>query len=279
MTKVFMWFVTYLLIFCLFAGALFYASITLDALIITSAVVCAVTFAYTFCLYDRIASHPGMMLSFFVLLFFATWACSELWLSHALETEIDCRAEKMRVFSGERDVLNERFSQRLLDCAESGDIGAQRCVGKCYLDGRGVERDLSAAVKWYRLAAELGDVHAQFRLGWFYDRGLGVSSDVCEAERWLRMAAERAAQEPLPQIYLGLCYMRGFCGDATTKDFAAATRCFGVAAEMGDSKAKELHAMLGRHERFHRRKWWMVALALAIVALCAVLKWRVAVWE
>lgn len=274
MTKVFAWFAIYILIFGLFVGSLFYVSVTLDVLILTSAATCAVTFAFTFCLHGRIARQPGLTLAFFLLLSFATWACSERWLSIAMEEKIDRRTEKARVFYGERNVRDERFSRAMLDLAESGDKGAQRCVGWCYQDGRGVEKDLSAAVKWYRFAAEQEDVHAQFRLGWFYNCGLGVAADTREAERWLRKAAEREARDPLPQTYLGLCYMRGFCGDATTKDLSAATRCFGVATEMGDSNAKELYAMLGRQERFHRRKWWMFVLSFVFVTLCAVPNWR-----
>lgn len=266
MNKVIMWFVAYFLVFAIFAGTLPHDSVGLDVLVLTSTLTCAVTFTYTYCLYDRITMRPRLMMALFLIPLGATWLCSELLLSRALETELSRRAETIRKFCGEKDILDERFSQELLELAEGGDMGAQRCVGKCYLDGHGVESDMVAAVKWYRLAAEHGDVHAQFRLGWFYDRGLGVSPDAHEAEKWLRMAAER---NPFVQAYLGLCYMRGFCRDMATRDISEAARWFGVAAEMGYLQAKEFLAMIGRQERLHRRKVWMLALALAAVVIAA----------
>jgi len=266
MTKVFAWFAVYFLTFGLFAGALFHAIFTLDVLILTSAVTCAVTFAFTFCFHEGIARHPRVMLSMFLLLSLATWVCSEIWLAHRLDTEINRRAARIRAILGERNFRHEKFSQELLNLAEQGDVGAQRCVGRCYLDGHGVEKDVTAAAKWYRLAAEQGDAHAQFRLGWFYDQGVGVVADAYEAERWLRMAGERVERDPVVHAYIGLCYMRGLGGNAATKDIAAAARWFGVAAESGDMYAKEFRAMIGRRERFNRRKWWM--LALVPVFLC-----------
>jgi TPR repeat protein len=53
--------------------------------------------------------------------------------------------------------------------AEQGDIAAQVVVARIYADGVegvGVMKDLSEALKWYRVAAEQGDVEAQNALAW-----------------------------------------------------------------------------------------------------------------
>ena len=50
--------------------------------------------------------------------------------------------------------------------AEQGDAEAQFNLGFCYEDGRGVEKDYSHAVKWYRKAAEQNYAPAQLNLGY-----------------------------------------------------------------------------------------------------------------
>ncbi|NIP71513.1 MAG: sel1 repeat family protein, partial [Gammaproteobacteria bacterium] len=41
-------------------------------------------------------------------------------------------------------------------------------------NGKGVPKDQSEAVKWYREAAEQGDANAQINLGVMYQKGQGV---------------------------------------------------------------------------------------------------------
>ena len=38
--------------------------------------------------------------------------------------------------------------------AEQGNAKAQYELGKCYHEGKGVEKDMAEAVKWYRLPAD-----------------------------------------------------------------------------------------------------------------------------
>ncbi|EQM95281.1 tetratricopeptide repeat protein, partial [Oxalobacter paraformigenes] len=47
-------------------------------------------------------------------------------------------------------------------------------IGYMYKKGRGVEKNLAEAVKWYRKAAEAGFAAAQFNLGLTYEEGYGV---------------------------------------------------------------------------------------------------------
>ena len=74
--------------------------------------------------------------------------------------------------------------------AEEGDAEAQFNLGFCYDDGRGVEKDYSHAVKWYRKAAEQNYAPAQFNLGYCYANGQGVARDKVEAYVWFSMAAK-----------------------------------------------------------------------------------------
>ena len=48
-----------------------------------------------------------------------------------------------------------------LEAAKSGHAPAQTFVGECYLDGRGVERDVAAGETWLYRAARLGNARAK----------------------------------------------------------------------------------------------------------------------
>jgi TPR repeat protein len=62
-------------------------------------------------------------------------------------------------------------------------------VGACFRLGRGVDKNLSEAVRYYRLAADQGYMDAQYELGCRYEAGGGVTKDSNEAKRWFRLAA------------------------------------------------------------------------------------------
>ena len=61
--------------------------------------------------------------------------------------------------------------------AEEGDVEAQVLLGRMFAWGRGVPRDQSEAVKWFRKAAEQGHGLAQSILGLRYAYGRGVPQD------------------------------------------------------------------------------------------------------
>ena len=56
---------------------------------------------------------------------------------------------------------------------------------------KGVPKNASQAVTWYRKAAEQGDADAQFNLGVMYAKGVGVPKDASQAVTWFRKAAEQ----------------------------------------------------------------------------------------
>jgi len=121
---------------------------------------------------------------------------------------------------GELDVAQLRV------LAERGVTNAQAELGVRYEAGRGVERDYSEAVSWYRRAAEQGHAHAQASLGAMYGSGRGVSHDDMEAVRWYRRAAGQGFA--LAQNYLGDMYRTG---RGVGRDYAEAVRWFRRAAD------------------------------------------------
>ena len=71
-------------------------------------------------------------------------------------------------YGGHKQDYNKAFKWWLL-AAEQGNAYAQNFLGRCYENGRGVDKDLNEAIKWYRKAAEQGHESAKNRL-----KALGV---------------------------------------------------------------------------------------------------------
>jgi TPR repeat protein len=81
----------------------------------------------------------------------------------------------------------EQFLQRAL----AGDASAQYQVGVCYATGKGVQKDDTEAMQWYREAAEQGHAAAQYNVGSCYENGTGVLKDEIQAFQWYRKAADQ----------------------------------------------------------------------------------------
>ncbi len=83
------------------------------------------------------------------------------------------------------------------------DIASQNNLGVIYEQGKGVAKDLAAAI-WYRKAAEAGDKVAQHNLGVLYRDGLGVERNEAEALTWFQKSADQGyakAQLNLGQLF------------------------------------------------------------------------------
>jgi TPR repeat protein len=90
--------------------------------------------------------------------------------------------------------------------ASQGNAEAQYRLGECYEYGRGVKRDMSEAVRLYRLAA-VEDAEAQYRMGIICEEGMVVKRDLAAAVQWYRKSAEQGY--PPAQNNLGYCYDNG----------------------------------------------------------------------
>ena len=67
MKKVLLWFGVYLVLFAGMASVVLHADSMMDVIIALNLLTCAATFAYTFCLRERIAMKPHSMLSFVLI--------------------------------------------------------------------------------------------------------------------------------------------------------------------------------------------------------------------
>lgn len=78
-----------------------------------------------------------------------------------------------------------------LALAEAGYPLAECQVGYFYLEGLGVEKDLSQAFVWTKRAAEHGDRDGQYNLAFFYEEGIGTEADLDMAKYWYQQAAKQ----------------------------------------------------------------------------------------
>ena len=122
---------------------------------------------------------------------------------------------------------------RLSKDADLNDKSIQFYLGVMYVNGFGVAKDESEAVKWYSKAAEQGEAAAQFNLGVMYEYGRGVPKDESEAVKWYRKAAEQGVAMALHN--LGVMYENG---RGVTKDESEAVKWYRKAAAQGDARAQ-----------------------------------------
>ncbi len=135
----------------------------------------------------------------------------------------------------------EQAYQVWRDLAEAGDHVAMFNVGVMYAQGKGVEKDMSEAVKWYRRSAEAGYAPAQFNLGSAYLDGQGVDVDKRRALEWWTKAA--AQDHPRSLFNLGTLYLQG---NGVEANETKALELYGRAADHGDARARTLVERLSK---------------------------------
>lgn len=86
--------------------------------------------------------------------------------------------------------------------AEEESPDAYFCVGNCYLQGLGVEKNETEATFWFKKAADMGEPDSMFHLAWMYQNGIGVEQNDELSTDYLYKAAE-AGWEPAIKIIEG----------------------------------------------------------------------------
>ena len=117
--------------------------------------------------------------------------------------------------------------------AEGGDAAAQYALGMKLWLGRGLPRDVNAAIVWLTRSAAQDYALAESALGVVYEDGDGVHQDAGKAAFYYARAAQGG--EALGQYRLGLAYLDG---KGLPQDDAAAARWFRAAAEQGMAEAE-----------------------------------------
>ena len=173
-------------------------------------------------------------------------------------------------------------------CAvEMGNIPALVYLGDCYMTGKGVERNIKTAARYYEEAAERGNAFGKYRLGVLYMNNLGVKFSAKKARMYLLDALNGGiskAQQALEtlhkrkqaylaqKVYSVSCtiYHRGdtaqaakFRHVATKMGHARAGYLLGCMYDCGDGVAKDQLRAEALHEQARRRGfdgralgWW-----------------------
>jgi len=84
--------------------------------------------------------------------------------------------------------------------AKAGDPEAQYSLGLLFFEGLGLTQNYRRAQEMFELSAVAGNVDAQFNLGKMLDKGY-VEKNLLEAEKWYRKAAAQGHADA--QLYLG----------------------------------------------------------------------------
>jgi uncharacterized protein len=124
------------------------------------------------------------------------------------------------------------FSE-FLALAEKGDRNAQVMAGNMYLEGTGVERDVTKAAQWFQKAATAGHSYAQYALGLLYMTGQGVTKDQARGISWLEKAAQQGSI--FADTTLGDAYSNGI---GVSVDQARGVGYFRSAAEQNYAPAQ-----------------------------------------
>jgi TPR repeat protein len=132
------------------------------------------------------------------------------------------------------DISNAAHFDHMLIKAKQGDAQAQSDVGVCYLNGIGVEKNYSEAIKWCKLSAEQGNAIAQNSLGVMYEEGRGVPKSSKEALKWYRLAAKQG--DAGSQDLIGCMYFSADAG--LDRDIVRAYMWAYLAAMQDDKIAK-----------------------------------------
>ena len=152
-----------------------------------------------------------------------------------------------------------------------GDAHAQNAIAVRYREGRGVDRDLRAAVRWHTRAAKNGNADSQYVLGRMYENGEGVKADPYRAAEWYAVAAG-AGNHRDAQFALGRLYYRGL---GVPHDTGEAITWYLKAARQGQPAAQyvmgALYAGGGGVDRDYVEayKWYSLAVPNAAGALAA----------
>lgn len=128
---------------------------------------------------------------------------------------------------------------RVHDYASTGDVTAQRQLGRMYALGEGVAKSPRDAFGWFSKAAAAGDAEAAFALGVQYERGEGTPRSDEQAARWYAAAA--AADHAAARYNLARLQR---LGRGVARDLEAARAGYEAAAEAGLVRAQLTLAML-----------------------------------
>lgn len=108
-------------------------------------------------------------------------------------------------------------------------------LGKLYLGGEGVLKDVESAIRWLFLSADKNNQFAEYSLGMLYLKGDDIPKDIEKAVEYLKRSAEQGNQ--YAQYIIGKLYLTG---KDIPKDKEMATYWLRLSAVQGNIYAQFL---------------------------------------
>lgn len=103
---------------------------------------------------------------------------------------------------------HHQATELLIELAEQGVMEAKTNLADCYLEAKGVDKDVAKGIELLQQAANAGDRFAQYRLGVIYYQGKEVPTDYIFARKNIVLAME---QKYLPAyLVMGAMLEHGF---------------------------------------------------------------------
>ncbi|MBO6785111.1 MAG: sel1 repeat family protein [Alphaproteobacteria bacterium] len=143
--------------------------------------------------------------------------------------------------------------------ADEGHIKSMNNLGTMYSHGKGVGRNYSLAMLWYRRSAALGDARAMYNIGIAHEYGRGVATSDARAVEWYRKAADRGLVEAM----IALGWVLSTSPDIAVRDGALAKRWVNAALRRKTS-SKNLAALAAAHAELGEYRDAVVAIERAI---------------
>ena len=139
----------------------------------------------------------------------------------------------------------------LMERAQQGNADAQAELGRLYTLGRGVPKNYSEALRWYRASAQQGNSKGEYGVGVAYDFEYGVRRDPRKAFQWYEKAARKGHVNAMYNV--GISYIQG---SGVRQDRSAALRWFDKAAAAGDEGAAQAVRRIRRSRPTNRPCGW-----------------------
>ncbi|MPN31032.1 hypothetical protein SDC9_178503 [bioreactor metagenome] len=108
---------------------------------------------------------------------------------HHFTFEGDEKAEQLT--DNEQKINAEEAAELFTKAAEQNNSFAQYRLGKLYLLGEDVPKDVETAIKWLTASGEQGNQYAQYVLGKLYLMGQEIPRDQEAAAHWFTLSADQ----------------------------------------------------------------------------------------
>lgn len=130
-------------------------------------------------------------------------------------------------------------------------------IGENYYFGRGIDKDVYKARKYFQKAATLGNEYGEVYLGLFYEKGLGGELDIEKAMYWYKKAAIK--ENAFAQYSMGCIY---FNGEGINQNYEYSFNWYKKSAENGFAAAQHALSYLykmgdGCEESIFKAYYWL----------------------